>query len=195
MDANYSLVSKVRHPAVASLNFRLDVVDHFVNEEQPIYANCMPATKSMTDKHFVRFVEGFEPSGGLRTHFFTPVCWGNPDATATEDDIADAAKIVLETGALYMYYNIKYSNSNHFLCDLYPFTPKELHKGYIIGENKIFTMYNGNFGFGDTSTLNATIYDKYGIRTTKTVDTVTLDGKNYKSLNLVDGEFAIIYRN
>ena len=45
---------------------------------------------------------------------------------------------------------------------MYPFTPIELHKGYVIGEERIITRISGYFGWGDKSDFECKVFDSKG---------------------------------
>ena len=102
----------------------------------------------------------------------------------------------LANGGLFMYYSAKFTSDNNFMQKLYPFTPCELHSGYIIGREKILTMLSGRFSWNDNSPISVEIYDKTGHLTTRKtpVKKDSIHG-NYAEVDLQDGEFAIIYRN
>lgn len=102
----------------------------------------------------------------------------------------------LSHGGLYMYYAQKFTSDHNFMQKLYPFTPLELHAGYIIGKEKILTMKSGKFGWGDQSGIKGEIYDATGHLTAKPVQVENIpEYGNCAVLNLRDGEFALLYRN
>ena len=194
-EATFRLERRIQNIALASLAFRLRVLDTFIDRGLPVWCNFMPATGSATKRHFYCSVEGHSPRSGVRTHFYTPISLGASHIEIKEKDIADVMKLKLECGALYIYYAKYYTSDNNFMQDLYPFTPKELHAGYIIGEAKILTMYSGRFGWGDKSRMRVKVYDETGHLIDKTVSIVedTRFG-TLADVELTDGQFALIIR-
>lgn len=192
----FKLEKKIRNIALDSLKFRLALLDFCEKNNMPVWCNFMPVTTTMSKRKVYRFVEGHDSLSAIRSHFYTPISWGNPHTEVSEEDITDSMKNKLANGGMYMYYSTKFTSDNNFMQKLYPFTPLELHPGYIIGQEKILTMRSGNFGWGDQSAVKGEIYDKTGHLTSKTVSVKNNPGYgNCADLNLQDGEFALIYRN
>jgi hypothetical protein len=192
----FKLQKKIRNIALDSLEFRLALLDFCKKNNMPVWCNFMPATDSMTKREVYRFVEGHSPLSAVRTHFYTPISWGTPHTEVSEEDITDSMKNKLAAGGLYMYYSTKFTSDNNFMQKLYPFTPLELHPGYIIGQEKILTMRGGNFGWGDKSAITGEIYDKTGHLTTEKVPVkYNPEYGTYADLTLKNGEFALLYRN
>ena len=192
----FQLKKKIRNVVLDTLQFRLALLEDFRKHDLPVWCNFMPATESMTRRKAYRFVEGHDPQSALRTHFYTPISWGSAYTEVTEEDITDTMKNKLANGGLFMYYSAKFTSDNNFMQKLYPFTPCELHSGYIIGREKILTMLSGRFSWNDNSPISVEIYDKTGHLTTRKtpVKKDSIHG-NYAEVDLQDGEFAIIYRN
>jgi len=192
----FQLKRKLRNVVLDTLQFRLAVLDDFQKNGLPVWCNFMPCTDSMTKKKVYRFVEGHDPLSALRTHFYTPISWGSAYMERNEEDITTTMKNHLAHGGLFMYYTVKFTSDNNFMQKLYPFTPLELHAGYIIGREKILTMRSGSFGWGDKSAVSVEIYDKTG-HLTRRKSPVKSDPHygNYAVIDLRSGEFAIIYRN
>ncbi|MBR6374106.1 MAG: hypothetical protein IKS20_13090 [Victivallales bacterium] len=84
----------------------------------------------------------------------------------------------------------------HTLTDcLFPFTPMELHKGYVIGEERIITKESGLFGWNDASEHEVHVYDETGHEKAdfRAVQR-SIDGKNYTELRLQEDWTAAIIR-
>jgi hypothetical protein len=191
----FKLTRKIRNVALDSLQFRLNLLDFCEKNKMPVWCNFMPATTTMSKRKVYRFVEGHSPLSAVRTHFYTPVSWGTPHTEVSESDITDSMKNKLANGGLYMYYSTKFTSDNNFMQDLYPFTPIELHSGYVIGKEKILTMRDGKFGWNDASPITVKIYDRTGHLTKKKTPVIKIAGKTFADLKFDNGDFAIIYRN
>jgi hypothetical protein len=78
---------------------------------------------------------------------------------------------------------------------MYPFTPVELHKGYLIGKERIITKQSGIFGWGDQSDFDVLIFDTAGQQTDKyPAEKVVIDGKNYAEIRIPGNCAAVIIR-
>ena len=84
----------------------------------------------------------------------------------------------------------------HTLTDhLFPFTPVELHRGYVIGEERIITKESGLFGWNDASEHEVHVYDETGHekKDFKAIQK-TIDGANYTEVRLPEDWSAAIIR-
>ena len=102
----------------------------------------------------------------------------------------------LDFGMLYYYYHIRYIPDHYTLTQyMFPITPMELHKGYIIGKEKIITKVSGLYGWNDASGLTAHVYDDKGwpVPSFK-APVVKKDGKNFIELRLPEDWSAVIIR-
>ena len=46
---------------------------------------------------------------------------------------------------------------------MFPFTPIELHEGYVIGEERIITAKSGLYGWRDASGHRIHVFDEFGM--------------------------------
>ena len=79
---------------------------------------------------------------------------------------------------------------------MYPFTPVELHEGWIVGEERIITKRSGLFGWGDRSRHEVHAYDQNGCALKDfSAPHIQRDGANFSSLRLADGWAAVVIRS
>jgi hypothetical protein len=88
----------------------------------------------------------------------------------------------------------KHGEYDNPVSAMWPIAYREIHRGLIIGENKIVTAISGHFGFGDMSNLSVRFYDKDGRRVQREFPTEVKDGANYVAIKLEVGEIAVIDR-
>lgn len=78
---------------------------------------------------------------------------------------------------------------------MYPFTPIELHSGYLVGKERILTNRSGLFGWADKSNFNAYVYDRDGRQTDKyPVNKIEREGKCYAEVRMPGGYSCAIVR-
>jgi len=166
-----------------------------------VVANTSPATENMRKLRTWRFVEtGSGPEYDRETHLYTPIALGFPwghlaaeDRTARrfiQDVIAN-----LEHGALYYYYSVPATGLDYGVVNrMFPFTPRELHAGWLVGEERIITTKSGEFGWGDLSDARGFHYDPEGRETPLALQPRTVGGKRVYPVTLAPGEVAIIER-
>jgi hypothetical protein len=79
---------------------------------------------------------------------------------------------------------------------MYPFTPIELHSGYVIGKERILTNRSGLFGWGDQSKFEVHVFDREGKETGEIhVAKVEREGKTYAEIRIPEGYAAAIVRS
>ncbi|MCC6423808.1 MAG: hypothetical protein IT447_10050 [Phycisphaerales bacterium] len=192
----FKLEKKIQNIALASLPFRVQLIKQIQAAGGVVWQNFEPATMTETKLRTYRFVEGHDPLSGLRTHFYTPISWGDPHEEINDADIVQSIKRTLMHGALLQYYSLVFSKDGNIMQDVFPFTPMELHSGYLIGNEKIITMDSGRFGWGDDSPLSVRIYDRNGYLIPDVqVPVIRKNGETLADVRLSDGRMAIIFHH
>ena len=102
----------------------------------------------------------------------------------------------LDWGGLYYWYSGDIVPTHHTVTSyMFPFTPIELHKGYIIGQERLLTKVSGVFGWGDQSQFEAHVFDRVGKETDKIkVPRIVRDGKAYAEVRIPEGYAVAIVR-
>ena len=118
------------------------------------------------------------------THLNTPLAYGLGDPS-----MADLRRR-LDFGTVYARTALDYKSD--IVKRFYPFTPMELHEGWVKGKERIITDRSGTFGWDDSFTATLYLYDKNGKvariqRFEEPVNTVSID--------VPDGGIAILERN
>jgi hypothetical protein len=116
----------------------------------------------------------------------------------TERQFSDAWRVMLRAldfGSLYCwYYTAKVFPREHEAMSkyMYPLTPVELHKGYIIGKERIVTKLSGRFGWGDNSDFEALVFDTNGKLTDKyPVKKIEENGQTFAEVR-IPGSCAVV---
>ena len=165
-----------------------------LKEGRPLVANGNPSLTSEYKYRFPRFVETASISAMSKTHLFTPIALGDHVTERNEVDSYRWMLRALDWGGLYYWYGIKPTRPS-LTAYMFPFTPIELHSGYLIGEERILTKESGLFGWGDLSEFTAVVFNRIGRETDKVdVPRVTREGRAYAEVRIPEGYAVVILR-
>jgi len=167
-----------------------------LSEGRPLVANGNPVLTSEYRYRFPRFVETADISALSRAHLFTPIALGDHITERNETDSYRWMLRALDWGGLYYWYSAMIIPTHHTLTSyMFPFTPIELHQGWLIGEERILTKVSGLFGWGDASDFETHIFDRVGKETTEIgAPRIVRDGRTYVELRLPEGYSAAVVR-
>ncbi len=181
--------------ALVSLPFRLEQVRRIQEGDHPLIVNGAPYCRSMIDKKFMAFTETGSITNCRKMLLYSPVTLGDH---LTEHKYADSYGVMhaaLDHGCLYVWYSHIFHDHVAPTKYMFPFTPIELHSGYLHGKERIVTNRSGNFGWGDQSDFEPHVFNSEGIEDPGfKVPKVTEDGATYAELRLPEGFFAILVR-
>ena len=182
--------------ALLSRDYRLHHVKRVLDRGCPFIINGQPQTRTLRRLSFQAFVEtGSGPANCMRTHLYSPVILGDHLTEDTYKEIYQNMLMALDHGCLYAYYYIRFLPNKTLAEHMYPFTPIELHEGYVIGEERILTNRSGLFGWADKSDFEAHVYDDDSKETDGAqVKKVTRGGKTYAEVRIPEGYSAAIVR-
>ena len=76
----------------------------------------------------------------------------------------------------------------------YPIAIDELHRGYVLGTNKIITAISGDFSFGDGDQVKVSRFNFEGRRIPANFEIVKQNGKTVTRVRLNYGEIVVIDR-
>jgi len=114
-------------------------------------------------------------------------------------EIRDAYRSMLtalDNGSLYAWYSPEIVPTHKTLTEyMYPFTPIELHEGYIVGAERILANRSGLFGWGDRSDFVPHVFDAEGRETSEiTVRKIDSDGRTYAEVRIPRGFSCALMR-
>ena len=159
----HKIVKKRSHLSLLVQKFKIKKIKYILNRGKALVGNTHPATQSMMQFHFPRFVETAKLSYLSRAHLFSPIGLGDRLQPRTEQDIIEQIRQHLLHGCLYYYYRYDIPLSHPNLTRyMYPFTPIELHEGVLIGEERILAAKSGIFGWGDESEAEVHVFNSEG---------------------------------
>jgi hypothetical protein len=116
----------------------------------------------------------------------------NGQANEFMDDVRNA----LKKGALYYYY-LSSAPTKSITSYMYPFTPVEINSGYMVGKERILTIYSGSYGISkENYPYTALVFDQYGkqIKNYPYKNVKTSDGVKCQ-IKLTKGLCAVLIKN
>ncbi len=163
----------------------------------PLVANGQPHTQTMVRLHFPRFVETGSISHCAKAQAYSPIALGDHLTERSEVDAYRVMLRALDFGCLYYWYNdlTVVPTHPHLTAHMFPFTPLELHEGYVIGQERIVTNRSGLFGWGDAARHEVHVFDDQGREVPDfSAPAVVRDGQTFSELRLPEGFSAAVVR-
>jgi len=118
-----------------------------------------------------------------RTHLNAPLAYGPGNPTV--NDLRRRANL----GTIYARTHLDYNST--VIAKTYPFTPVELHEGWVKSKERIITSRSGSFGWEQPFKAKLYLYDGEGkLTTTQAYDTV----QKSVSVTVPEGGIAILER-
>ncbi len=163
-----------------------EMIAFLKSRDKKLMANGPPATRTLLNHHYPHFVEhGMGEVGLINAHLATPLGWSYDRGLKGFEHFRHN----LGFGALVMTW------SGPWTLDCFPFTPIELHSGYIIGEERIVSNRSGIFGWGDASEAEVKVYDGQGqLLVSPPVKHLTDDGISRYEIRMPSDHVAILLR-
>ena len=155
-----------------------------------------PYGKEMRKEKLICFTEMAQTTNAVKVHFSTPVGLGDNFTDHTELDCYKQMLEWLDYGLLYYWYSPQAKMTHHTLTQyMFPCTPLELGKGFIIGKERIITKVSGLWGWGDNSKHEVRVFDANGWEKKDfNAPFRTVNGKTYTELRLPENYSAAIIR-
>jgi len=176
--------------------WRVKMVEKILNEKKKfLVINGNPHTETILKYKVPRFVETGSISNCTRAQLFTPIALGDHLTERSEKDAYRKMLEALDYGCVYYwYYYLIWPEYPTLTSYMFPITPIEINKGYIIGEERIITKVSGYFGWGDNSDAEVHYFDSEGREIKKDTEKVKKDGKTYYKVVLGEYESCAIVR-
>ena len=160
-----------------------------------LVGNGSPFTRKMRELKTIRFVETASISNLTRALLYTPISLGDHLTVRNYIDAHRDMIKALDYGCLYYFYSHISGEYPTLTSKMYPATPIELGKGYIITKERILTNKSGIFGWGDKSEFTVHIFDRTAREDKKyKVPVVEKDNKRYAEIRIPEGYSAAIVR-
>ena len=164
LDESNNVKRKVSYVCLLKLGFSLDLFDHILNKRGKILVgNFSPETRSERKFRFPRFEETYSARWIALSHLYTPIQLGDMLTYAnTPKDMAADQRIALMRGALYYHY-LGGTGCPSLSSKMFPFTPIELHSGWLVGKERILTAVSGDFGWrGEKPDVDVFVFNELG---------------------------------
>lgn len=195
LDAEHRIERKFNNVHLASLQGKVELVNYIRSKGGALIGNSAARTETMSRLGFPRFVETAAEWYPARAHLYTPISLGDHKTVKTFDDLLADIRLKLMWGSLYYYYARPAQPYPIITQHMFPFTPVELHRGWLVGEERIITAVPGTFTFGDEEQVTVYWYGADGALTDKTANERIEGGRRLISLDLSDREMAVIERD
>ena len=164
MDDANNVMRKTSFVCLLKLGFSLDLFNHILNKRGKILVgNFSPETRSERRFRFPRFEETYSSRWIALSHLYTPIQLGDMLTYAnTPKDMAADQRIALMRGALYYHY-CGGTGCPSLTSKMFPFTPVELHAGWLVGKERILTAVSGEFGWrGEKPEADVFVFNELG---------------------------------
>ncbi|MBT4823519.1 MAG: hypothetical protein HON70_47895, partial [Lentisphaerae bacterium] len=173
---------------------KVELVKYIHGKGGILIANSAPTTATLARVRFPRFVETAQRWYPARAHLYTPIALGDHHAIKTFVDLVTDIRLKLMWGSLYYYYSRPPQPYPTITQHMFPFTPIQLHRGWLLGKERILTAVPGTFTFGDTVPVRVYWYDAAGKLTMRTGTERIENGRRLVRLPLAQDEMAAIER-
>jgi hypothetical protein len=184
---SHKVIRKTSIPNLLSKTWLEGMLKYLRAHNKQLLANGPVATRTLQKYHFMSFIEyGLGASGLISAHFSTPIAWnGYKVGIVGYNHFRES----LDYGALAITWAGPWNDHT------FPFTPQEIHSGYVIGEERIITKLSGRFGWNDQSEAEFFMYNGQGnIVKSPTIKTVKENGKNVYEVRMPSNYAAVIVR-
>jgi hypothetical protein len=185
--ATHEVIQKLSIPNLLTMPWLEDMLKYLKAHDKKLLANGPQATRTLQNHNILHFVEeGMGETGLIAAQLSTPLAWNGYDMGIRGYKLL---KNSLNFGALAITWSGPWSNH------LFPFTPIELHKGYIIGKERIITNKSGRFGWGDNSKAEVYVYDGKG-KSTKIpgVKEISSGNQTFTEIRMPSDHLAVLVR-
>lgn len=169
----------------------------YIQSRGPLVGNGAPYTRAMAELNFPCFVETGSITNCTLSHLYSPIALGDHLTEYSQQDAYATMLAALDYGSVYHWYNDMTVTPTHptLTSHMFPITPMELHRGYIIGEERIVTKVSGKYGWGDASNHEVHVYSERGEEVPDfAAPFTTEDGKTWTELRIGEDWSAIIVR-
>lgn len=194
LDEEHRIARRFGDPQLLSLEAKVALIDYIFAKGGALIGNSCPRTATLGAYHFPRFVETAALWYPARAHLYTPISLGDHLTVKSFDDLLRDIRDKLMWGGLYYYYSAPPHPHPTITQHMFPFTPVELHRGWLLGEERLITCVPGTFTLGDEDAVTVYWYGPDGALTDRSGEERIEDGKRLIRLDLAEGEMAVIER-
>ncbi|NLY01973.1 MAG: hypothetical protein GXY83_38295 [Rhodopirellula sp.] len=194
LDDQYRIHRKMAYIHLISLTAKVKLIEYIRNKGGLLIGNSVASTDTLSRIHFPRFVEtaaGWYPA---RSHLYSPISLGDHKTVKDFPGLLEDIRAKLMWGTVYYYYAAPKQPYPTITAKMFPFTPVELHRGWLLGKEKILTAVPGTFTLGDDDPVTVYWYDSAGKLTEQHGEERLQNGRRWIRLALGEKEMAVIER-
>jgi hypothetical protein len=191
---DHRIERKYGDPHLRSLDAKVQLIEYIRGKGGALIGNSAPRSETLMRTHFARFVETASSWYPARTHLYTPLALGDHLTIEDFDSLLADIRNKLMWGTLYYYYSVPGHPHPTITQHMFPFTPVELHRGWLLGEERIVTAVPGTFTLDDTDEVTVYWYDANGKLTESQGEQRIEDERRLIRLALGKDEMAVIER-
>ncbi len=195
----HQITRRMSNVSLISQPWRIKMIERImarVKKTNAFIGNGAPLTRTIRKYHFPRFIETGSVSNLRRGQLFTPLALGDHLTERTELDAYRHALRCLDYGCVYYWYHYRVMATHPMISQaMFPITPIELGRGYIIAQERILANKSGFYGWNDASEFTSRVFDAGGKEVPDfKVPRVIRNGKAFAELRLPLGYSAAIIR-
>jgi len=194
LDDQHRLKTRRSYVHLLSLEAKVKLIEYIRSKGGLLIGNTVPTSDTLTKLHFPRFVETSAGWFPARAHLYTPLSLGDHLTVKDFPTLINDIRQKLMWGSLYYYYATPKQPYPTITQHMFPFTPVELHRGWLLGRERILTAVPGTFTFGDAQPVHVYWYDAAGKLTDQQGQQRVEQGRRLVRLALGEGEMAAIVR-
>ncbi|MGE5531654.1 MAG: hypothetical protein ACM3VW_06020, partial [Bacteroidota bacterium] len=194
LDDQHRIKAKRSSVHLLSLSAKAELIKYIFDKGGLLIGNSAPTNETLTKFHFPRFVETAAEWYPARAHLYTPISLGDHMTVKDFPGLLRDIRDKLMWGSVYYYYAAPKQPYPTITQHMFPFTPVELHHGWLVGKERVLTAVPGTFTLGDAAPVTIYWYDADGKLTDKQGEQRVEKGKRLVRLALGDKEMAVIER-
>lgn len=162
MDSQNNVKQKIGFVPLIKLDFNMKLAEHIMKDRKKTFiTNFAPETRTERKLKFTRFEEVYDSSWACWAHLYTPVVLGDMWVYKSGECLEDIRER-LKRGCLYYHYHLSTPYPT-ITSKMFPFTPVEIHGGWMLGEERILTLFSGEYGWMNKNYLAYPyVYDEKG---------------------------------
>jgi len=190
----HKMIRKITNVTLATLPWR-EKIARRIMQRGNLIGNGAPQTRTFSKLHFPRFVETGSITNLVLAQLYTPIALGDHLSERNEFDAYRSMVKGLDYGALYFYYRAEITPTHKTLTAyMYPTTPIEINKGYIIGKERILTNRSGIFSWGDKCKVEVHVFNREGLEEKYPVKVFEKDNATCIEIRIPEGYSAAVIR-
>ena len=194
LDDQHRILRKFADAHLISLQAKVELTEYIRSKGGSLIGNSCARTETMMKLGFPRFVETAGEWYPARSHLYTPISLGDHLTVKTFEDLLADIRRKLMWGTVYYYYARPAQPYPTITQHMFPFTPVELHRGWLVGQERIITCVPGTFSFGDEDPVKVYRYGADGALTENTGEERVEGNRRLVRLDLAEGEMAVVER-